>query len=322
MLSVVLIYSASYHLFEKKVETAVAASLFMFFPSVLISSTQIMRDQFYILGFCFIIYGLVVLYVYNRSWTAVIAMVVGYGFILSMREYVTPLLVFIFIPWLLTSLITRKIKIVPATVLVIMVATMSMANTLVMTGMGKAPTYRSVLSSIQTQTQTQTQPQTTSIFVRLLNDMAIKINNMRAGISAYKKASGSSIDNNVRFSTIEDVLIYLPRAMQIGFLSPFPKYWMHSGAQTGNIGRVIAGVETMLMYGVYIGFLWVLFFRLEKLYALLPILFFSVTIITLLGFAVPNVGAIYRMRQGLFIPIYMIGIYGVFGMKYYYDLKK
>jgi len=34
-------------------------------------------------------------------------------------------------------------------------------------------------------------------------------------------------------------------------------------------------------------------------------------IIVLLGFVVPNVGAIYRMRQGLLIPFFMMGVYGL-----------
>ena len=38
---------------------------------------------------------------------------------------------------------------------------------------------------------------------------------------------------------------------------------------------------------------------------------FSIVIITLLGYVVPNVGAIYRMRQGYMIPFYLIGAHGL-----------
>ncbi|MBT6250218.1 MAG: hypothetical protein HOI48_13755 [Nitrospina sp.] len=49
-----------------------------------------------------------------------------------------------------------------------------------------------------------------------------------------------------------------------------------------------------------------------KIFKLLaPVLIFSVIMILLLGLVVPNVGAIYRMRQGLFIPFFMYGIYGL-----------
>ncbi len=140
---------------------------------------------------------------------------------------------------------------------------------------------------------------------------------MRSAFLTYKSASGSNVDQDKKFYVIEDVFLYLPRAIQVGFLSPFPGYWVSEGQQTGYIGRIISGIETLLMYLVFLGFLWALLTHRKIFYALIPILIFSVIIITLLGLAVPNIGAIYRMRQGLFIPIYMVGVYGLFLISYY-----
>ena len=43
-----------------------------------------------------------------------------------------------------------------------------------------------------------------------------------------------------------------------------------------------------------------------------PSLSVSVFVIILLGYVVPNIGAIYRMRQGFMIPFYMVGVYGIY----------
>ena len=44
-------------------------------------------------------------------------------------------------------------------------------------------------------------------------------------LSETYKSAGSSIDLNVQFFSAGDVLAYLPRALQIGFLTPFPSQW-------------------------------------------------------------------------------------------------
>jgi len=41
------------------------------------------------------------------------------------------------------------------------------------------------------------------------------------------------------------------------------------------------------------------------------LLMLSIIIIILLGYIVPNVGTIYRMRQGFMIPFFIFGMYGV-----------
>ena len=110
---------------------------------------------------------------------------------------------------------------------------------------------------------------------------------------------------------IRELIAYLPRALQIGFLSPFPNLWVSRGTETGNLGRMMAGLETLVVYVVLIGFVAVLFMEIQILKSIAPILVFSGIIIILLGYAVPNVGAIYRMRQGFIIPFFMLGVFGL-----------
>jgi len=335
IMSVVLIYNSSYYLFDKKVKIACVTSLFMFFPSVLISSMQILRDQFYILGFCFIIYGLVTIYINGRSWLGIAFMIIGYGLIISMRAYITPILLYVFIPWMVMLLVTKKVDILPTIVMIFAIGFMTLdrsdldilgATTLGATTPG-ATTPGATTSRVITLGEVTITPKVLPASSRagwlgnLDKKIAVRLSTMRSGFSGYVNASGSSIDADAYYSGIEDVILFLPRAIQIGFLSPFPQHWISEGKQTGRVGRLIAGLETLIMYIVFTGFFWALFIHWERLYALMPILLVSGIIVVLLGFVVPNVGTIYRMRQGLLIPFYMVGVYGVFMMHYYYRMK-
>ena len=118
-------------------------------------------------------------------------------------------------------------------------------------------------------------------------------------------------DKAKEFKNFKDVLMYLPRSVQIGFLSPFPHDWFKTGKHVGLIGRIISGAEMLIWYAVLIGFSYVLMSNIVVMYPLAPIVLVSIFIVVLLGYSVPNIGAIFRMRQGYMIPIYIYGMYGV-----------
>ena len=106
-------------------------------------------------------------------------------------------------------------------------------------------------------------------------------------------------------------LKYLPRAIQIGFLAPFPKDFLASGNSVGRIGYILSGAEMLLWYFIFFGFFYSLFVNLSVFRQLIPVFIFSVTIIIILTYVVPVIGAIFRMRQGYMIPFYIFGMYGL-----------
>ena len=134
---------------------------------------------------------------------------------------------------------------------------------------------------------------------------------MRYGFKLTNRGAGSSIDENIIFKDYKELFLYFPRAVQIGFFSPFPNLWISPGVETGYIGRILAGLETLIGYLIFVGFFTVLILEKKILKPVAPVLIIAAIIIVLLGFAVSNVGAIYRMRQGLFIPYFIIGVYGL-----------
>jgi putative peptidoglycan lipid II flippase len=122
--------------------------------------------------------------------------------------------------------------------------------------------------------------------------------------------AGSNIDTEVELQSGMDVVRYLPRAALIGFFAPFPNMWLTSGAQVGLSGRLIAGVEMLVLY-VVIG---LAVLTLVKEYRRLSVwLLFGISSAgcIALGYVVVNISTLYRMRYAYFILIIILGMKGL-----------
>ena len=108
-----------------------------------------------------------------------------------------------------------------------------------------------------------------------------------------------------------DLIEYFPRALQIGFLSPFPSNWLKKGVIVGTIGRPLAGLEMIIWYFVLLGFIYITYKNPSVIKPLSVVFLISISVILLLSYVMPNVGALYRMRQGFMIPFYLIGAHGL-----------
>ncbi len=130
----------------------------------------------------------------------------------------------------------------------------------------------------------------------------------KAGV-LYPEA-GSSIDADVQFSNVFDVIAYLPRALEIGIFSPFPNYWFSDGKIYGKTGRLLSGAEMFLTYLLY-------FFALIGIWQtraspqmwLLLITFLSAAVS--FGLVVINIGQLYRMRYFFWILAVILGSGGI-----------
>ena len=123
-------------------------------------------------------------------------------------------------------------------------------------------------------------------------------------------AAGSNIDTDVELESVTDIVRYLPRAALIGFCAPFPNMWITKGAQVGLSGRLIAGAEMLLIYLILgLAGLTILSERhLPTIWLLLGIC--SIGCVAL-GFVVVNISTLYRMRYAYFILIIILGMKGL-----------
>lgn len=136
---------------------------------------------------------------------------------------------------------------------------------------------------------------------------------LRQEFIRLNRDSGSNIEADVKFDTAMDVLRYLPKALLIGFLAPFPNQWFTAGKQVGLAGRLISGLEMTAIYLVEL----LALVGLWRSRASLPAwLFFSVTLVSLtaLALVVINVGALYRMRYGFLILLIILAANGLMSL--------
>jgi hypothetical protein len=119
---------------------------------------------------------------------------------------------------------------------------------------------------------------------------------------------GSSIDLDVTFGSAGDMIAYIPRAAQIGFLSPFPSLWFSQGRNdSGTAMRIASGFEMLFVYFCLVGlpvFIWRHRVRPEVWVTV----FICTAMLVVYAMIIPNVGALYRFRYPFLMPLVCFGL--------------
>ncbi|HEX3142847.1 MAG TPA: hypothetical protein VHQ64_02685 [Pyrinomonadaceae bacterium] len=118
----------------------------------------------------------------------------------------------------------------------------------------------------------------------------------------FSGGAGSIIDETVLFNSTSDIVRYVPRALEIGYFAPFPTLWLTEGGKVGSVGRIVSGFEMLLTYlfealGCF--FVWKTRTRFSSWLLVLATVFGMLA----LGLVVTNVGTLYRMRYPFWILI-------------------
>jgi len=120
---------------------------------------------------------------------------------------------------------------------------------------------------------------------------------------------GSDIDRGIRFNGAADIFRHVPRAIVVGFFSPFPNMWFGAGKQVGGSGRLLSGFETLLSYVIECLALFGLWRARRDLSV-----WFVFLVVTLgavaLGLVVANIGALYRLRYPFWALLIVLGAGG------------
>jgi hypothetical protein len=128
-----------------------------------------------------------------------------------------------------------------------------------------------------------------------LSSTAARVGRVRRRFVELYPDSGSNVDADVRIESASDLLLYLPRAAEVGFFAPFPVMWLSAGRSVGTAGRLLGGAESLAMYAVEALALIALWRARRRLAAWL--LFASAAAGTVaLGLVAVNVGTLYRLR--------------------------
>jgi hypothetical protein len=143
-------------------------------------------------------------------------------------------------------------------------------------------------------------------FTRLVKQIGYR----RAAFHSGFAAKASNIDADVQLLSVGDIVKYLPRATVVGFLAPFPSMWFQVGGEVGRKGRLASGFEMILIYLVYAAALVGLWLERRRLPMWLSAVVAAAGIVGL-GLIVANVGALYRLRYAFWMLLVVIAAQGI-----------
>lgn len=137
-----------------------------------------------------------------------------------------------------------------------------------------------------------------------------KLNNYRQGM--IRVGGYFTVDKHVSLQTPWDVVCYLPRALSLAFLAPFPTQWFDTGGQTGAF-RLLSSIEVILLALLLPGMAfacWVLVRRHGEVGQ--AVVAFSLLAAVALPLVIINIGILFRLRLQFVVPLLAaIGISGL-----------
>jgi 4-amino-4-deoxy-L-arabinose transferase-like glycosyltransferase len=309
----------------------IAAAIVALWPTFLLHTTQFLKDPLFIAGALALV--LIVTTWLTRTYSRMSALGMGAlmalttGILLRVRfEFGVMIYAFVCFGFgllIIRQLLERRLLywnlVVPLLIIIIgMVAPFYLSNSYDRYSISKISQYslpvcpgKEKYAAIATEGQTSPTNQTPLGGVPATVDrVAMEVGCVRFYFIAWHLGSGSAIDSQVRIENFKELVLYLPRALEIGLLAPFPKDWFGMGLNVGRAGRLVSGVETLIIY-------------LCELLAILAIvrsprclpgwLLLAIAIpgVTALGLIVANIGALYRFRYLFWILFIILGVKGL-----------
>jgi hypothetical protein len=300
LLMLVLTYRIGHETFSDSVGYLAAFAVALW-PSLLMHTTQIMRDQLFICSFLLLIFCLLIAMRQHLSTghalRSAVGTLVALCLILLSKGNVWEIVLFALALWaLMCILIQSRLKRWSWPRLIVLMTVVVGALALP----GVIPHFRlpDNVRPAATARRSPTVGNKPATAQGMWSRVVTRVGAMRHRFIYRYSQSGSSVDTHVELNGIGDVVRYLPSAATIGFLAPFPRMWITPGAYVGLTGRLVAGVE---MLGVYFALILV---ALTVFYERRLAVWFQFVISALgciaLGYVVVNVAALYRMRYPYF----------------------
>jgi len=129
-------------------------------------------------------------------------------------------------------------------------------------------------------------------------------------LTYYISPRSNTMDKDILFRNGADIILYLPRALQIVFFAPFPNQWFGEGAQGGGAIRKIAGMEMAVLYSLWVGFAFFILRSTVTCNVKIWMIAFLFILSAPIGLFVPNLGTLYRMRLVYMLPVMIGGVEG------------
>lgn len=308
LLTVWLVFQLTVLTFGRRA-AVIAAVVTALWPTLLMHSTQLLRDPLFIAAFLAVVFVIGLWCAKTLSWS--------YGFWSASLAVAGVLTIFIVRPaiWDIARLLVGL-----GTVLLIVrqiaekkfLAGNVAAATMLLTAIVIIPKYETIFN---------VEPKKdiggdVAIAVRVLDEPLWKrISERRRGFinpqdDESESIPASNIDMDVQFNSTADVVSYVPRAAVIGFFSPFPDMWLGDGFKVGSAGRKLSGVEMLITYLMEALAVIGVWYKRRLLITWLLVLTTILGVIAL-SLIVLNIGSLYRIRYPFWILIVVLGAGGL-----------
>ena len=286
-----------------------AASIVALWPSFLFSSTQLMRDS--MASFCFLALMLALTLLLTREFNWRRGILLGGGGAIVVTLFwitrgnmwnVVIAAIAIAIVMLFQRMVSQK-KFMSGNaivMLVILIAALLVPSRLQSSTL---PGSRPPATPFAIPSASQPAP-SEGVWTRVIR----QIRDRRAGFRFFT-SQASNIDPDVTFNNFGDIVRFLPRAAVIGFFAPFPKMWIETG-KFGRTGRLLSGLETLVMYLLYVAAAFCLWQERRNLRMWFLFLVATIGVVGL-GVVVVNAGALYRIRYVFWMMLIVIAAHGI-----------
>lgn len=124
---------------------------------------------------------------------------------------------------------------------------------------------------------------------------------------AILNGGNTVVDKSVKLNSVMAFVAYVPRAVQLGLLSPLPELWGGQGSTPAmTMARKIMGAVTAFFYICLAGLLFGII-RFRKDPGVWIIVIFSLVGIMIYAYSYPNVGTLLRYRYGFYMMLTAFG---------------
>ncbi|HYW73417.1 MAG TPA: hypothetical protein VE961_20510 [Pyrinomonadaceae bacterium] len=275
-----------------------AAVVVACWPSLLMHTTQFLRDPLLIVGVLAIAAVLFAILKQQLKWLPAAGVMVAGAFGIYLVWHTRPEMWLVITAIVSTSFLLLLIKLVTARKL--LAANLVAMVIMVILPFAMPRPAAGVVSQPLTSDSVSAAETTAPSIVRRIAIARDKF------IIQSQLESGSIIDKNVAFNSWRDVIRYIPRAFEIGYLAPFPVMWFKTGSNVGLTGRMISALEMLLTYLLELFAAIFLWRHRKDLSVWLLVIAMTIGMLAI-GLVVANIGALYRMRYPFGILLLIIG---------------
>jgi hypothetical protein len=315
---------------------------FILFPSSLLWNAQMHNENYVIPGVFLFLYGWIYLANIDRglnlknSWKAILCAILGSIIVWVVRDYIMVvinmlallvvilLITFHTIRWIGKHIHLKQLLLyIGMIALVWIISTPSLFNKINQSfgkpstsGNGSSSSFSLDLGPATDNTTSgklkNVIPWTKSTWLPNQIDSNFKnLSQTRAKFIQIWSYAGSQIDTHVEFRSTYDVINYIPRALEISLLAPFPSDWFATGYKSAaSLMRKESGMEMIIIYISLLGLIFSLWHFRAKI-EIWVLSAFSFGMLVVYTCTIPNVGALYRFRYPYLMPLVCLGLSGV-----------